>query len=220
MEKAVTLGMLFLVLMLLAGCGGEETTTDEAVQVVEIREYQGQKLGSVDDFRENSIKGVQAIDIEEYRLEVGGLVEQPRRFSYTELGKLPHMKKVVILRCVEGWAVRALWEGIPLSEIFELVQPTAEANTVIFYAADGYSTSLSLEYILEKSIIIADRINGLTLPPEQGFPFQLVAEEKWGYKWARWIIRIELSDNPDYRGYWESRGYNNAGDLDGPKFED
>ena len=29
-----------------------------------------------------------------------------------------------------------------------------------------------------------------------------------------------LSDDPDYQGYWESAGYNNDGDLDGPIFED
>ena len=41
-------------------------------------------------------------------------------------------------------------------------------------------------------------------------PFQLVAESKWGYKW---ITRIELSDDADYEGYWESRGYSNDADL-------
>ena len=57
------------------------------------------------------------------------------------------------------------------------------------------------------------RMNNVTLPPERGFPFQLVAESKWGYKWIKWITAIELSDNEDYRGYWESRGYPNDADL-------
>jgi DMSO/TMAO reductase YedYZ molybdopterin-dependent catalytic subunit len=39
-----------------------------------------------------------------------------------------------------------------------------------------------------------------------------VAENKWGYKWIKWVTRIELSDQ-DYRGYWEQRGYSNSGDL-------
>jgi DMSO/TMAO reductase YedYZ molybdopterin-dependent catalytic subunit len=47
-----------------------------------------------------------------------------------------------------------------------------------------------------------------------------VAEGKWGYKWARWITKIEFSANPDYRGFWESRGYSNKGDLDKPMFGD
>jgi DMSO/TMAO reductase YedYZ molybdopterin-dependent catalytic subunit len=80
---------------------------------------------------------------------------------------------------------------------------------VIFYAYDGYSTSLPLNYILEKDILIAYKMNGLTLPPERGFPFELVAESKYGYKWVKWITAIELSDNVNYKGYWESRGFSN-----------
>jgi DMSO/TMAO reductase YedYZ molybdopterin-dependent catalytic subunit len=53
-------------------------------------------------------------------------------------------------------------------------------------------------------------MNGVVIPPERGFPFQLVAESKYGYKWIKWITTIELSDNADYLGYWESRGYSNG----------
>ena len=60
--------------------------------------------------------------------------------------------------------------------------------------------------------MIAYAMNNVTLPPERGYPFQLVAEDKWGYKWAKWITRIELSDALP-SGYWESRGYSRDGDL-------
>ncbi|MBW3011860.1 molybdopterin-dependent oxidoreductase, partial [Candidatus Woesearchaeota archaeon] len=56
-------------------------------------------------------------------------------------------------------------------------------------------------------------MNDVVIPPERGFPFQLVAESKWGYKWIKWITKIELSDNEDYEGFWESRGYSNTGNL-------
>ena len=49
-----------------------------------------------------------------------------------------------------------------------------------------------------------------------GFPFIFVAEDKWGYKWARWINRIELSSDESYQGYWESGGYSNEGNLSEP----
>ena len=190
----------------------------ENVQQVEIKEYQGEKLGSVDDFRENSIEGVQRIDREAYLLRIDGLVEQTQSLTYATLQEMPHTKKLVTLHCVEGWSVTALWEGIPVSDLLQQVTPTAMANTAIFHAHDGYTTSLPLNTIFERNLIIADRINDITLPPERGFPFQLVAEDKWGYKWIKWIIRIELSDDSDYRGFWESRGYNNDGDLSGPRF--
>ena len=89
-----------------------------------------------------------------------------------------------------------------------------EARVVIFHAHDGYTTSFPLDYIMDNDIIMACKMNGVVLPPERGFPFQLVAESKWGYKWIKWIDRIELSDDVDYEGFWESRGYSNTGDLD------
>ncbi len=188
------------------------------VEEVEIREYQGERLGSVDDFLENSIKGVQYVDEATYTLVVDGLVNRPTSWSYPELLEMAHLAKLVTIHCIEGWSVKALWEGIPLARLLEQAGPMEEANTVIFHAADGYTTSLPLEFILERNLIIADRINGVVLPPKNGFPFELVAEEKWGYKWIRWIVRIELSDDPSYRGFWESRGFSNKGDADGPRF--
>jgi Sulfite oxidase and related enzymes len=46
----------------------------------------------------------------------------------------------------------------------------------------------------------------------------LVAEQKWGYKWIKWITKIELSNDPNYKGYWESRGYSNGGNLNQSQF--
>ena len=74
-------------------------------------------------------------------------------------------------------------------------------TSVIFYAYDGYSKALPLDYILDNNIMIANKMNNVTLPPERGYPFGLGAESKWGYKWIKWIVAIELLDNPDYRGY-------------------
>jgi DMSO/TMAO reductase YedYZ molybdopterin-dependent catalytic subunit len=67
--------------------------------------------------------------------------------------------------------------------------------------------------MMNNDIIMASKMNGLTLPAERGFPFQLVAEDKWGYKWLKWITQIEFSDNEAYLGYWESFGYSNSGWL-------
>ena len=190
------------------------------VEHVEIYEYQGEKLGSVDDFRENSIRGVQMIDASAYTLIIDGLVAMPASFSYSELQTMSHTAKLVTIHCVEGWSVKALWEGLALSDLLAQAQPVEGANTIIFHAADGYTTSLPLDFVLDRNLIIADQINGIPLPPANGFPFQLVAEDKWGYKWIRWLTRIELSNDPNYRGFWESRGYSNDGDADGPKFGD
>jgi DMSO/TMAO reductase YedYZ molybdopterin-dependent catalytic subunit len=56
-------------------------------------------------------------------------------------------------------------------------------------------------------------MNGVVLPAKNGFPFILVAEDKLGYKWIKWISRIELSSNKNYLGYWESAGYSNEANV-------
>ena len=57
--------------------------------------------------------------------------------------------------------------------------------------------------------LLAYGINDVTLPDERGFPLQLVAKSRYGYKWAKWITKIEVTDK-EVRGYWESRGYSNS----------
>jgi DMSO/TMAO reductase YedYZ molybdopterin-dependent catalytic subunit len=68
---------------------------------------------------------------------------------------------------------------------------------------------------MNNDILLAYKMNNVTLPPERGFPFQVVAEDKWGYKWVKWVTKIEISGDPNYKGYWESNGYDNNGDITG-----
>lgn len=187
---------------------------------VQIRDYEGEKLSSIDDFRENSIKGPQFVPIENYVLNVSGLAENPVQYTYDEIiDGYDHYKKVLTLDCVEGWSVTLLWEGMLVRELIQNAAPTAEANTIIFHAYDGYTTSFPIEYIMDNDILMAHKMNEVTLPPARGYPFQLVAESKWGYKWIKWITEIELSDDENYQGFWESRGYSDSGDRDGPIFD-
>lgn len=219
-RHALTLLILgILAVSAAVGCSRRVDDPDN-VPVVEIDEYQGERLGAVADFRENSILGPQEIDERTYTLTVDGLVGIPLSLSLDQLADYPRSKKLVTLYCVDGWDVTALWGGIRLRDLLLEAQVAGAANTVIFHAQDGYTTSLPLSFVLDNDLIIADRINEIPLPTDQGWPFQLVAEDRWGYKWIRWLVRVELSDDEAYRGYWESRGYNNPGDRTIPMFED
>jgi len=209
----LTIALAVLASALLLALGG--CPSAGVLNPAEVREYQGEDLSSANDFRENSIKGPQYVDMENYRLEVTGLVENPLSYSYDEvIESYQNYKKVVTLYCVEGWSVKILWEGVLVSDLLAEAGPLPEAKVVIFHAYDGYTTSLPLDYIIDNDILMAYKMNDIPLPPERGFPFTLVAESKWGYKWIKWITAIELSDDVNYRGYWEDRGYSNTADLD------
>ncbi len=211
----------FIILIFLFSCLSGCLQEDLKLDNVEIREYQGEKLSSVYDFRENSIKGPQNISKDNYSLEITGLVEPEINFSYDELlSNFKHYKKIVTLFCVEGWSVKILWEGILIEDILKTTNISNNSEIIIFHANDGYTTSLPIDFIIDKNIIIAYKMNNVTLPPQRGFPFQLVAESKWGYKWIKWITEIEVSDNTDYEGYWERRGYSNNADQNKSYFEE
>jgi DMSO/TMAO reductase YedYZ molybdopterin-dependent catalytic subunit len=214
------IGFLILVLFAIGACA-DSTEQEEAdkSKPVELKEYKEIKLSSVNDFRENSIKGPQYIDKDKYRLVISGLVDSMRVYTYDDIITRPSQEKVVTLNCVEGWSVTILWEGVLVRELIEEAGVDPEANTVIFHAHDGYSSSFPLSYVMDNDIMMAHKMNGLVMPPQRGFPFELVAEGKWGYKWVKWITKIELSDDKDYRGYWERRGYSNDADLNKGFFE-
>lgn len=206
----------FLGFVALAAINYKRSSTKQARELPasEIRQYEGKDLSSIQDFHENSIKGPQYIDRNSYQLKIKGLTDGEQAYAYGDIiNNHQSYKKVVTLNCVEGWRVTILWEGILVKDLIDPAKITPDANTVIFRAYDGYSTSFPLEYIMSNNILMASKINGVELPPERGFPFQLVAEDKYGYKWIKWITEIEFSSDSSFRGYWESGGYSNSGDL-------
>jgi DMSO/TMAO reductase YedYZ molybdopterin-dependent catalytic subunit len=209
------------------GCGGTGSTSTSASTApstsgeVEATEFQGVKLTPIDDQGNNALRGTQVIDRDSYVLTVDGLVEEPLSLSYADLQSYSQESWLMDLNCVEGWSFTAKWTGPSLSAILADARVQPEAIIAIFHTADvptGY-TSLELPYILENDILLALKLNDVTLTPERGFPFQVVAKSKFGYKWAKWVTRIELSSDAEFRGYWERGGYNNNADDEGPAFE-
>jgi DMSO/TMAO reductase YedYZ molybdopterin-dependent catalytic subunit len=235
------ISVLLLPVLLTACAGGTPTTTPTIIMTLpptttitptptatpnangetEAAVFQGTELTPMHLQRNNALAGTQKIDRATYTLTVDGLVDRPLTLTYDDLLALPQQDRLMPLNCVEGWSFTAKWTGPSLKDIFALAGVKPGAKIVIFHTTDastGYS-SLDLAYVMDKDIIIALKDNDLTLPPERGFPFQVAAMSKYGYKWAKWVTRIELSDNTDFRGYWENFGYSNNGDDKGPAFE-
>lgn len=178
----------------------------------ELTEYGGQKLDSIKSFRENSIHGTQHISTDSYTVTIDGLVDRAKTYAYQDLTALASYQKVVTLHCVEGWDATALWEGVRVKDMLDQAGIKTGVKTVIFYAQDGDSTSFSIDDIKNQDFMLAYKVNDILLTEQHGYPSRLVAAEKWGYKWIKWVTKIELSDQ-GYTGYWERNGYSNNGDL-------
>ena len=215
----ITVGIFFTLNFLINKFLFQPSENIKKLKSVEIKEYQGENLSSISDFRENSIKGPQNIDIKNYVLNIEGLVNKKLSLNYDQVLSHNQYTKIITLKCVEGWSAKILWQGVLIKDLLTEAGIKSGSNTVIFYAVDGYSSSLPLDYVVNNNIILASKMNGVNLPSERGFPFQVVAENKWGYKWVKWVNKIEVSNDPNYKGYWESSGYNQNGDLTGPKHQ-
>jgi DMSO/TMAO reductase YedYZ molybdopterin-dependent catalytic subunit len=213
--------LLLCLLPLLLSCSRSSNSTTTPPLEVEATEFQGVDLKPLVQQQKNALAGTQFIDKTTYRLIVDGLVERPLSLSYDDLLAYPQISRAMDLLCVDGWDFIAKWTGPELTAVLKEAQVKPEAKIVIFYTVDapsGYS-SLDLEFVEANQVLLALKDNDITLSPERGFPFQVTADNKFGYKWAKWVNRIELSDNLNFRGYWESRHYNNNADVGGPRYD-
>lgn len=187
--------------------------TEERYQELEIRDYEGIRLDPSVGPRDNSIAGIQQVNIEDYELQITGLVKNPLSFSYEQVLENKSYERLITLYCVEGWDATVLWKGVRIMDLLNEAEILNENSNVIFHCVDGYTTSMPLETIKTRDMLLAYSSNGVTLPESLGFPFIVIAEDKAGYKWARWVNEIEISDDLSYEGYWESRGYSNEADI-------
>ncbi|WP_127145328.1 molybdopterin-binding protein [Pelagibacterium montanilacus] len=161
-------------------------------------------------------------DFSQYSLEVGGLVDNPGRYSLDALRNMPSRTQITRHDCVEGWSCIAKWTGVPLGLILDEAQPRSNANYVVFHCFDIYSGGLSGGVPYYESIdmvdayhpqtILAYGMNDAALPVANGAPLRVRVERQLGYKMAKYIQRIELVESfADLHGgkggYWEDRGY-------------
>jgi hypothetical protein len=159
-----------------------------------------------DKFFKVSIGPTPQFNASTYTLKIDGLVKQPFELNYTEIKSLPNVSEDVTLECVTGPSDRANWTGVTLKSLLDRAQANDTVIDVIFFCADGYSTSLTIGEASDPGVILAYGMNGVTLPADHGFPLRLVVPNNWGYKWAKWVTHIQLVDT-DFKGYWEKVGW-------------
>ena len=158
----------------------------------------------------------------DYRLAVGGLVEQPGEYSLEALRALPSRTQITRHDCVEGWSCIGQWKGVPLALLLERARPRPEARYVLFRCFDSmddpaagdsrYYESIDLDDARHPQTILAYELNGRPLPVSNGAPLRCRVERQLGYKHAKYVRAIELVESfasirGGKGGYWEDEGY-------------
>jgi DMSO/TMAO reductase YedYZ molybdopterin-dependent catalytic subunit len=151
------------------------------------------------------------IDPATWTLSIGGLVERPYTLTYDQLLAKPLVEQYATLECISNEIGGDLisngrWTGARLADLLEPAGIGAGAVEVVFRAVGGYSDSLPLGDALRPVTLIAVGLNGSTLPREHGFPARVLAPGYYGMKQPKWLLSIEVVDQP-YTGYWERRGW-------------
>jgi DMSO/TMAO reductase YedYZ molybdopterin-dependent catalytic subunit/thiosulfate reductase cytochrome b subunit len=157
----------------------------------------------------NTWKEMEQNGFQNFKLKVGGLVENPVELSLADMEKLGETEQITMHHCIQGWSGIAQWGGLPMNKLLELVRPKPEARTVAFYSfgealyGGPYYDTQSVENVLKPQCMLASRMNGERLSGVYGAPLRLRVENQLGYKMVKWIERIEFVESEKLVGKGE-----------------
>jgi DMSO/TMAO reductase YedYZ molybdopterin-dependent catalytic subunit len=153
------------------------------------------------------IEDVKPVDGTTWTLELTGLVADKRPWTAQQLYRLPEQELIIRHICVEGWDYIGQWSGPNLRQFFERVGADLTAKYVYFICADDYTESIDMATALHPQTILATKYAGDVLADPFGYPLRLRTSTKLGYKNAKWIRAIEVSN--DFREtFWSKQGFN------------
>jgi methionine sulfoxide reductase catalytic subunit len=160
----------------------------------------------------NIWQNAQNLPLDNWKVEVTGLVKQPRTYDLEALYKFPLEERIYRFRCVEAWAMVVPWLGFPMNVLLKDVEPTSRAKFVRFtsyydrtitkgpifppgqFLPFPYTESLRIEEMANDLAFFAVGIYGHTLPKQHGAPLKAVIPWKYGFKGAKSIVKIELTE--------------------------
>lgn len=164
------------------------------------------------------------VSIADWKLEVGGLVGNPRTLTWDQFLALPQAEDVSDFHCVTTWSrYDNHWRGVRFRTIAELAVPYDEATFVVCTGYDcmpgsyvPYTTNLPIARALDDDVLLVHTWEGKPLPPEHGGPCRMITPKLYAWKGAKWVRKIEFLAE-DRKGFWEVRGYSNSAE---PWFND
>jgi DMSO/TMAO reductase YedYZ molybdopterin-dependent catalytic subunit len=154
------------------------------------------------------------VDADSWRLQVGGLVDQPIEITYDELLGMEMVEEVVTIACVSNevggdLVGNASWLGVPLEELLGRAGLHPDATQVVGRSTDGFTVGFPTQVALDGRVaMVAVGMNGEPLPAAHGYPARLVVAGLYGYVSAtKWLTEIELTRFEDFDAYWVPRGW-------------
>ena len=147
------------------------------------------------------------VDVSSWRLEVSGMVADKTAWTVERLRSLPQTGQITRHICIEGWSAIGDWRGVALKTFLQRVGADTTARYVGFKCADRYYSSLDMASALHPQTLLALDFGNEALPTASGFPLRLRVPTKLGFKSAKHVAAIFVT-NTNPGGYWEDQGYN------------
>lgn len=172
-----------------------------------VPELPDSELTPEDGFRLNSYSTDEPdFSLADWRLTVSGLVRAPGEYTLGQINSFP--KKVMNTKhcCVEGWSMNIKWGGTPLRVFLAGIGADPSARYLHVRSADDYYTTYDMPSALHPQTLLCYEAFSKPLDLGHGAPLRIVMPTKLGYKSAKWITSLEIT-NEKKGGYWEDQGY-------------
>ena len=153
------------------------------------------------------IEEVKPIDGATWKLELAGRIGNKQPWTAQQIYQLPEQEIIIKHICVEGWDYIGQWSGPNLRDFLQRVDTDLTAKYVYFTCNDNYTESIDMATALHPQTILATKYAGAVLADPFGYPLRLRTSTKLGYKNAKWIKAIEVTN--DFREtFWRKQGFN------------
>jgi DMSO/TMAO reductase YedYZ molybdopterin-dependent catalytic subunit len=147
------------------------------------------------------------VDLENWTLSVGGAVQKPGEYKLEQIQALPRLRQNARHVCVEGWDVIGRFGGARLSDFLKMVGADTSARYITLGCADDYYESLDMATALHPQTLLCYEMYDRALTREHGAPLRLNVPTKIGYKQAKYVTELKVTNLLEKVGYWEDQGY-------------
>ena len=147
------------------------------------------------------------VDLESWTLTVSGAVRKPGEYKLAQVQSLPRERQNTRHVCVEGWDVIGRFGGAKLSDFLQMIGADTTARFVYVECADDYYESLDMATALHPQTLLCDEMYDRPLTREHGAPLRLQIPTKVGYKQAKYLTNLSVTNVLARVGYWEDQGY-------------